>query len=399
MDKRKNLFLIILGIVLVLTSISSIDLNLNTVNYRNEVKIDILKPSLISGRIYIDNNWSDAKIAGICTGSGNSSDPYVIEDLVIDGGGVGSCILIENSEDYFIIENCTLTNCGNNFYDSGIKLNSANNGNLTNNRALNLDSFGLAMYESNNTIVVNNIFKGYRGISVRFSDNNIIYFNDFIGNMITLEIRGCTNTIWTSPVEIEYIYSNNTFTNYLGNYYNGYNGFDNDNDGIGDSPQIIDQHLPSSEWIYLDYYPLIVRIHNYELSVKTQPPDAFLLSSNAGNPDIDGNFTLNWTIADRASNYSVYQHSGIITEINGSLTLLLNETIDLSLALMDYPIGTYYFIVVARNNYGHSISNCVKIDIESPTVFGYNLFILISIICLISMILTRKLKKPQDKII
>jgi len=397
MVKGKNLFLIFLGIFLVLISISSRPLNLTTKNYSNEVKIEVLKTSLISGRIHIDNNWSDAKITGLCTGSGNSSDPYVIEDLVIDGGGVGSCILIENSEDYFKIENCTISNCGSDFYDSGIKLISANNGNLTNNRALDLDSFGLVMYESNNTFVVNNIFKGKHGISVRFSKNNVIYFNDFIGSLITIETRGCTNNRWSSQTKIEYIYSSNTYTNYLGNYYNGYNGFDNDNDGIGDTPQILDQHLPSSEWIYLDYYPLIVRIQNYELSVETQPPDAFVLSSNAGTPDTDGNFTLTWTIADRASNYSVYQHSGIITEINGSLTLLLNETLDLSLSLTDYPIGTYYFIVVARNNYGQSISNCVKIDIESPneggpTVFGYNLFILIGIICLFSIFLTKKLK-------
>ncbi|TKJ22634.1 MAG: hypothetical protein CEE43_05240 [Promethearchaeota archaeon Loki_b32] len=151
---------------------------------------------------------------------------------------------------------------------------------------------------------------------------------------------------------------------------------------------------------YLDYYPLIARIQNYELSVKTQPPDPFVLSSNAGNLDTDGNFILTWTIADRASNYSVYQHSEEITVINGSLTLLLNETKDRSLALTDYPIGTYYFIVVARNNYGQSISNYIKIVIENPkkgepTIFGYNLFLLISIICLISMILSRKLKKPS----
>lgn len=396
-DKVKILILITLGIVFVLPSISNRDLNLNTGNYRNEVNIDVLKTSLVSGRIHIDNNWSDAKIAGLCTGSGNSSDPYVIEDLVIDGGGLGSGILIENSEDYFKIENCTISNCGSDFYDSDIELTSANNGNLTNNRALNLDSFGLIIYKSNNTIVVNNIFKCERGISVRFSESNVIYFNDFIGNSITIETRLCTNNRWSSPEKIEYIYSSNTYTNYLGNYYRGYNGVDNDDDGIGDIPQILDQHLPSSEWVYLDYYPLIARIQNYELSVKTQPPDPFVLSSNAGNTDTDGNFTLTWTIADRASNYSVYQHSEEITVINGSLTLLLNETKDRSLALTDYPIGTYYFIVVARNNYGQSISNYIKIVIEKgePTIFGYNLFLLISIICLISMILSRKLKKPS----
>lgn len=42
------------------------------------------------------------KLCGKCI----YSNPYVIEYLVIDGGYSGSCILIEYSEVYFIIENC-----------------------------------------------------------------------------------------------------------------------------------------------------------------------------------------------------------------------------------------------------------------------------------------------------
>ncbi|MFX0142160.1 MAG: hypothetical protein ACFFDN_51455 [Candidatus Hodarchaeota archaeon] len=50
----------------------------------------------VSGKIHIDNNWTAAKSAGICTGNGTYSEPYVIDDFIIDGGGSGSCILIEN---------------------------------------------------------------------------------------------------------------------------------------------------------------------------------------------------------------------------------------------------------------------------------------------------------------
>ena len=56
-----------------------------------------LKTSLISGKIHINNNWSAAKIAGIVTGSGTYSDPYVIEDFEIDSADLGNGILIENS--------------------------------------------------------------------------------------------------------------------------------------------------------------------------------------------------------------------------------------------------------------------------------------------------------------
>ena len=79
-----------------------------------------MKISAVSGKIHINNNWSDAKVAGICTDSSTYSDPYIIEDLEIDGGGSGSCIFIENSNIPFRIENCTIYNSGRNSGDSGI---------------------------------------------------------------------------------------------------------------------------------------------------------------------------------------------------------------------------------------------------------------------------------------
>ena len=58
--------------------------------------------SAVSGKIHIDGNsgWDAFKAAGNCTGNGTYSMPYVIEDLVIGDGGLGSCILIENSDVY-----------------------------------------------------------------------------------------------------------------------------------------------------------------------------------------------------------------------------------------------------------------------------------------------------------
>jgi surface protein len=91
------------------------------------------------------------------------------------------------------------------------------------------------------------------------------------------------------------------------------------------------------------------------------PPGLFTLSSNADIPDTDGSFTLTWTSSVGASNYSVYHYSRYITEINGSLTLLEEEITDLSLPLSGYSNGTYYFIVVAYNVYGETLSNCIMV--------------------------------------
>ena len=79
---------------------------------------DTPKTSMISGKIHINNNWSAAKAAGICTGNGTYSEPYIIEDLEIDAGGSGSGILIENSDVYVKIENCTVSDSENSLFES-----------------------------------------------------------------------------------------------------------------------------------------------------------------------------------------------------------------------------------------------------------------------------------------
>lgn len=101
------------------------------------------------------------------------------------------------------------------------------------------------------------------------------------------------------------------------------------------------------------------------------PPGYFYLYSNAEYPDNDGNFDLFWTAANRAVNYSVYQYSKFITEINGSLTHLASEITHLALPLSGYSDGIYYFIVVAHNENGDTMSNCIKVYVKAPITILY----------------------------
>ena len=144
-----------------------------------------LKLSKVSGKIHINNNWSDAKIALICTGNGIYSDPYVIEDLVIDANFTGSCILIENSNVYFKIENCTVFNAVKN--DAGIKLDNTTRGSVSGNNVNNND-YGISLMDSdNNTFSGNNVINNNGGnaligISLINSDNNTFSGNNVIHN-------------------------------------------------------------------------------------------------------------------------------------------------------------------------------------------------------------------------
>jgi len=168
---------------------------------------EYLELSKISGKIYIDGNsgWAAFRSAGNCTGNGTYSEPYVIEDLVIDGGGVGSCILIENTDVYFRIENCTLYNAGgfNGVDNAGIRLSNVDNSQLINNNCSS-NVIGLNLeYSDNNTILENIVnYNSWTGMFLVESDINIISGNTVNNNMFGILIDFCLlNNISTNVVK------------------------------------------------------------------------------------------------------------------------------------------------------------------------------------------------------
>lgn len=264
--KMKIIVLMTLGVMFVISSITIINNNL-IINAESTKRTNSdnenLKISKVSGKIHINNNWSDAKTAGICTGSGTESDPYIIENLEIDGGGLGCCILIENSDVYFKIENCYLNNTGDEYYDAGIKLIDVDNGQLLNNNATG-STFGFFLNRSDNNLITGNRLTGKRGLYIGICYGTIMYLNNLKGEQMDLFILIKDESAYRfhSPKKATYIYEGNTFTKYLGNYWSGLTGiFDNNNDGIGDDPQIIYDLYD----LLLDRYPLVDPFENYEI--------------------------------------------------------------------------------------------------------------------------------------
>ena len=149
-----------------------------------------LKRSKPWDKIHIVGNqgWLDFKNAGNCTGLGIYSNPYVIEDLEIDGSGSGSCMLIENSDVYFRIENCSLCYAGTGEYDSGIRLSNVTNGFLFRNHCYNNSQQGILLTTcTNNTLTENLIEKNNysqsgRGMIIRYSHFNSIFNNTISEN-------------------------------------------------------------------------------------------------------------------------------------------------------------------------------------------------------------------------
>ncbi len=109
---RLTITLIALGFILFSSIYYIQNIRLNAEKNKNNLRYnEDLKSSAFSGKIHIDNNWTTTKAAGICTGNGTYSEPYVIEDLVIDGGGSGSCIYNFNELWFFYsISKCDFWN-------------------------------------------------------------------------------------------------------------------------------------------------------------------------------------------------------------------------------------------------------------------------------------------------
>ncbi|MFX1496308.1 MAG: nitrous oxide reductase family maturation protein NosD [Promethearchaeota archaeon] len=166
--------------------------------------VDILQPSKISGQIHINNNWTTAKIAGICTGNGTYSEPYVIEDLEINSGESGTCILIENSDVYFKIENCTLT-AGFPYPNSGIHLNNVIEGYLVINYCI-FSANGFYLENCNNITMSGNIANnnGY-GFYLENCNNITMSGNIANNNGYGIKLDNCNNNIISGN-----IVSNNT---------------------------------------------------------------------------------------------------------------------------------------------------------------------------------------------
>ena len=146
---------------------------------------------------------------------------------------------------------------------------------------------------------------------------------------------------------------------------------------------------------------------NYEFEsfqitlIITNTFEVIILSSDADNPDSDGTFYLLWISLENADNYSIYVYNSNITQINSSLTLLDVQIDNSAYLISGLPDGTYYYIIVAFNEYGNTSSNCIQVivsgNVDEDIIPGYNLFTLISMILILSVIIIQKQLKHKNK--
>ena len=144
--------------------------------------------------IHVDNNWSlTEQTYDWITGNGSWGNPYVIENVTINGQNSSSCILIENSNtDYFIIRNNTVYNSSLSVsvQEAGIKLVNSERGIIINNNASFNNGHGILLSNShNNSIIGNTVIENseslgtdHSGITLSSSNNNTVRMNNLLNN-------------------------------------------------------------------------------------------------------------------------------------------------------------------------------------------------------------------------
>jgi len=121
----------------------------------------------------------------------------------------------------------------------GIKLDYSYSNTISGNIIRNTEFAGIYLDYSNYTTIFANIIKNSNetGLYIHYSQENVVYQNCFIENRINAEDDGILNQ-----------WDNGT----VGNYWDNYEGVDDNNDGIGDTPYDISGSAGSK-----DNYPLM----------------------------------------------------------------------------------------------------------------------------------------------
>jgi parallel beta-helix repeat protein len=230
---------------------------------------------ILVGNTAVDNYFSGQNTTG------TQSDPYILENLVIDANGIGSAIQIRDTNRYIIIRNNTLTGAGEVGAAAGLELYNSSNVIIQDNTIFNNGYYGISLFNaSSNQIVRNQIYKNNRdGIYIDFNCNgNHIYNNSIHNNTrygINLRRNSNSNQIWLN------IFKANLQANAMGDE-TGANTWDNGSKGNywGDYPDRYPNATISSEiWSIsysilgttndVDRFPLVLPEH---LATYTPPP-------------------------------------------------------------------------------------------------------------------------------
>jgi parallel beta-helix repeat protein len=142
----------------------------------------------------------------------------------------------------------------------------------------------LYLFSSDNVFIGNRIMNCSEGVTLSQCQNNTFIKNSIMNTTTALyldQVETCNNTFFDNNFEgninrvfiLEAIGNNVWDNGHEGNYWSDYNGTDNDQDGIGDTPYIIDENNT-------DHYPLMGTFQSFNVSMTPQSSEEVDVVSN-----------------------------------------------------------------------------------------------------------------------
>ncbi len=167
------------------------------------IVIDDADPNYNWGKTAAENPW--------CSGSGTFGDPYVIENIYINGDmnltetpgkrQSANCLSIYRSTAYFIVRGCYFTKAGTDEFNSGIYLEYVENGIIFNNTLTYHHQAVFVNYHSSNVTVLYNVIEHNqdlygpnRAIMLQFSDDCLVVKNLVVNCYVGIRLFKCVGT-------------------------------------------------------------------------------------------------------------------------------------------------------------------------------------------------------------
>jgi len=220
--------------------------------------------------------WAEAVLEDWCYGSGTWSNPYVIENMSIDGGWTSKPLTIRDSDVPFIIRNCTFSNSssgGGN--DGGLFIDNTRNGLIINN-TVNSNYHGISLWFSDyNNVTENNLYNNSQnGIMINYSEFNNITNNEASDNWDGISFWDSHNC----SVSENTLVNNNR----AGVYING-----------GNENNITENHIQYNQQGGIFLVGNLTKI--IENTIIDNIWNGLMLDSNSNNNTIVGNTIINHT--------------------------------------------------------------------------------------------------------
>jgi parallel beta-helix repeat protein len=273
-----------------------------------------------------------------------------------------------------------------------IKLENGSSNNMVQNNVIENNRYGVFIKRSNGNILLNNsIMNNYwNGIELAWCERNIVEVNTISGNgAYGLEIPMYTpsynniifhnnflNNSWNNPFGG---YASDFFSNMWnidgeGNYWDNYDGIDENQDGIGDTPYVIyDEGQKIS-----DQYPLMGRFFLFKVC-----NHSFSVISNSVIKNVDFDFSypngeMLFNVREECSIVGFIRICLPRTLLNGPYYVILDQEILNSTRVKELPCSNetflYLYLSYAQGDHLIEIYGTTEVS-ELPRIFLLSFFL------------------------